>query len=593
MVKATRNSGEVREDIIIRNRLFGLFQRKISHTGTRSYMKILQEESEPENIATSLETSFRDVLSIQASGAHDKALTLWADIKDRYPDFSYSYAAHAITQAMLGNLAEAEIEISAALIKFPHDIETTAIAIQISIMNAAWNIAMKRLECLRRNFPHAPYTLNNATIVERTISAGKEAYYAGVTKQAHAAEAADDWQNALAAWQVLFSEFSTERSVILGLTRSAETLEQYELSESTYEIGLTAHPDDFELRAKFAQLAAKQQNWPQAAERWIDNLSHYQGMDGYADLAVEAYLQTDRAELAESLLDEVTKKYPDRLDFWLYYAKVAEKLGRWRKAVTGWDHVLELKPDIFFEKLRAEAVWHAGMQAIETDDALPRSNEPLVLENDAKKLMLNFENLCGNCQMGLVQRHYGAEPLGLFRFASVTAERIIFQLDEHFSSLGDPKHLFVEASDVEYIVRDDRGYYLSHTYLNKMENSHEQVLQQQIKRIKYLKRELMDDLEQSAKIFVCMDPDAPISDNTLFALLSAVSKYGDNTILGIRIADENNPRGSTKSLNHRTLIGYVGEPINFDTYKEFDWEGWLDIMREALKFKSEQTDILI
>jgi hypothetical protein len=38
-----------------------------------------------------------------------------------------------------------------------------------------------------------------------------------------------------------------------------------------------------------------------------------------------------------------------------------------------------------------------------------------------------FENLGGNCEFGLVQRHFGAEPLSLLRWTATPPEASLFQ----------------------------------------------------------------------------------------------------------------------------------------------------------------------
>jgi len=47
----------------------------------------------------------------------------------------------------------------------------------------------------------------------------------------------------------------------------------------------------------------------------------------------------------------------------------------------------------------------------------------------AQELMYRFESLGDNCEFGLVQRRCGAEPLGLFRFASIGTEQVARALE--------------------------------------------------------------------------------------------------------------------------------------------------------------------
>src|ERR1041384_3955367 len=73
-----------------------------------------------------------------------------------------------------------------------------------------------------------------------------------------------------------------------------------------------------------------------------------------------------------------------------------------------------------------------------------------------RELMLRFESIGENCEFGLVQRRCGAEPLGLFRFASAPLPKLLAGLGARFEGLSHPDNLDVQLSQNgrEYLVTD-------------------------------------------------------------------------------------------------------------------------------------------
>src|SRR5216683_6255225 len=59
----------------------------------------------------------------------------------------------------------------------------------------------------------------------------------------------------------------------------------------------------------------------------------------------------------------------------------------------------------------------------------------------ARELMYRFASLGDNCEFGLVQRRCGAEPLGLFRFATIGPESLVQLLEAGLDDLLDPAAL--------------------------------------------------------------------------------------------------------------------------------------------------------
>lgn len=68
-------------------------------------------------------------------------------------------------------------------------------------------------------------------------------------------------------------------------------------------------------------------------------------------------------------------------------------------------------------------------------------------------LVLQFESLGDNCELGLVQRRMGAEPLGLLRFAGAPLRNLLRAMRNRFALIDDPAHVRLQVENGEYMVR--------------------------------------------------------------------------------------------------------------------------------------------
>src|SRR6185312_11010618 len=76
--------------------------------------------------------------------------------------------------------------------------------------------------------------------------------------------------------------------------------------------------------------------------------------------------------------------------------------------------------------------WSAGLPM--TTDAYPR--EQVQHSMPAADLVMRFESLGDNCELGLVQRRCGKEPLGLLRFANIMLPSLLRGVSTGFDRLG-------------------------------------------------------------------------------------------------------------------------------------------------------------
>ena len=129
------------------------------------------------------------------------------------------------------------------------------------------------------------------------------------------------------------------------------------------------------------------------------------------------------------------------------------------------------------------------------------------------ELMLRFEGLGGSCEFGLMQRHFGAEPLGLLRWVSIGMRPLRTALDRSFEGVGEAEHtgLKVNRERGEYYTADPRNGMVMHTFIAAGSQDEDVLLARLCRRLQFLRRKLLDDLADGAKIFV-FKASVPVRD---------------------------------------------------------------------------------
>ena len=159
-------------------------------------------------------------------------------------------------------------------------------------------------------------------------------------------------------------------------------------------------------------------------------------------------------------------------------------------------------------------------------------------------IMLQFESLGQNCEFGLVQRHYQAEPLGLFRFSSAPLPKLLRALEQQLDGLGEQGSLTVGVSPTsqELMVEDQIYGFLYHAWVKAGEQTIEAVQNRELKRLPFLKRKLLQDLEFGKKVFV-FHAMRPIPEEEVFPLVAILQCYGPNSLLFVTLRGPRSRRG--------------------------------------------------
>jgi hypothetical protein len=220
---------------------------------------------------------------------------------------------------------------------------------------------------------------------------------------------------------------------------------------------------------------------------------------------------------------------------------------------------------------------------------------------DPRTLMTGFENIGDNCEFGLVQRYFGAEPLGLLRFADYgDFFNLIRLLENRFDGLGGVGTL--SAQLVSSIARLEHGaletgseFYLSdlqrrysfHTWKGESVQGEAEALREAEHKLTYLRRKMIERLEQSSRIWL-IKRTRQTDPHEIFSLHAALKSYGPNRLFWVRSAKAGRPAGSVEWIAEGLLCGYSDQdhlhPHVFDPVR------WLDLCENAHRAFADRMD---
>jgi hypothetical protein len=202
----------------------------------------------------------------------------------------------------------------------------------------------------------------------------------------------------------------------------------------------------------------------------------------------------------------------------------------------------------------------------------------------AEQLMMRFESLGENCEFGLAQRRCGAEPLGLLRFASAPMPTLLSGLRARFEGMGEPEQIDIQASEnqQEYLVVDKCFGFLYHPWVLVGEADPEDIRRREAKRLPFLRRKLLEDLEEASKVFVYRGMHR-LPQPLVLRLVAAMRAYGPTTLLWVEREDSEHSAGTVDWVAPGLLKGYIDRFAPAENAHALSIDCWVAICRNALR----------
>jgi hypothetical protein len=214
---------------------------------------------------------------------------------------------------------------------------------------------------------------------------------------------------------------------------------------------------------------------------------------------------------------------------------------------------------------------------------------PAAPELADQDLVLEFESLGDNCELGILQRQLGVEPLGLLRFAGAPVRDLVRALHARFAGIGDPDLIRIEPENGEYMVKLTAYNFTRHADVKLGEMEVEEVHARQCRAVRFLADKLICDLQSGGKILVFRQNE-PLLAGDLVDLRVALSSYGHGILLWVREACAGHPPGSVDVADEGMMVGYVRRLAQRHEVPKLDVLSWLQVLRRAYAIAFQALD---
>ncbi len=378
-----------------------------------------------------------------------------------------------------------------------------------------------------------------------------------------------DWPLATTRWQAMLGQFPDVIEVTVGLAVTLEKQSRLDEAEAVVATTLQRHPGEVDLLRRLACIAIASGDWPLASSRCrMVCMLAPERTDDLGRLVTSLRAQNLYGEI-EDVLAEALPRLPFNAHLTSSYAVAAERQEDWAGAAARWAALQAGEPGNAFARSRMlRARQRAGLPTEEEAEAasaeyVPQRPpaSPLTEEETAhreawREMLMRFEGLGDNCEFGLVQRRYGAEPLGLFRWTSTGIPALTISFETDMAGIGDPANTAVVRSGSEYLVRDRRYQFTMHTFVSAEQTDPDRFAAQQCKRLQFLTRKMREDLAEGEKIFV-FKGRATLEEKAVRRLYASMRKHGPVRLMAVQLAAAENPAGTVRRLTEGLSLGYI------------------------------------
>lgn len=400
------------------------------------------------------------------------------------------------------------------------------------------------------------------------------------------------WDDALDDWSALRAH-APERSD--GYIWAARALWQSGRLDAAAAMAADAadrFPDDPNALAELAWIAVARSDWAEALRWWTLLRSAHAGRIDAIAGSGQALRMMGRPAEAEAMIAEALVRHPDAESLLVEAVWTAVAVDDWTQAAARLETVRHAmnetsRFEVHLGWVDARLRERRGAMASTATIGRPPGRDPhpgSAPVPGAADLMLAFESLGERCDFGAVQRQFGADPLGLLRFAYSKLDALIAALEDRFAAIGTFEDTGFERYDEEIIIRMRKYGLIFHTFVQHTQLTTAEQLaafhDQQRRRLRFLRNNLIADLESPRKIYV-YSTDERTSDMDVARLFAALRAYGRNSLLYVRPSDACHPVGMVEQLVDGLFTGYFSGLTDFVSGAQPPFELWHQLCEQT------------
>ena len=361
-----------------------------------------------------------------------------------------------------------------------------------------------------------------------------------LTRFALVAHNAGRYDEALARWRVLDSVVPGTALGTAAIACNLRELERLGEAQTAIAPALARYPDDTTVLSEAARIADHRYAHAEAFELWQRLVERQDGPPEWLQGRDRSLIMLGRLSEAEDAIQRSCLKHPHHRGHFINRAQLSMARGEWTTAIAQLnDHNARFSGEHEGLYLLGQAMEGRDLAAAEQPPAAIAAPVLVdrVVDDTLRGRLIGFESLGEDCEFGLVQRRYGAEPLGLLRWSGIAREHLIDGLRSGFAGLGDPTTTTINVFEFEeYYLSDTRYGMRMHTFQHRHQIAADVLLLKMTRRLNYLRGKLLEDLNSAAKVFVYKS--ATLSRNDVFGLHAALRQYGPVRLLGVTMADQ-------------------------------------------------------
>ncbi len=486
-----------------------------------------------------------------ANGSLALAAQLWTTLRAAHPDALEGYHGGYRTYRALGRLKDAEAVLVEAVQRFPLD--RWALAEYALVAKAAFDFeaAERRWEQAAAALPNDPdIALRHALARSQDVPLKRR-----------------DWPTTRARLQALNARFPNYALGWLEHVKTLRFMGERGAAEALAQACVRRMPDEPELWLEYARTTTDETGMV-AAERLGEAGGRCPQHPGLQAALAEALAQAGRLDEADLQYRRALQQSEGSAALLCGYASIAMRQQRWWEALERWQAAQRFFPTderVVLGLLDTCAAIEDGREA-QALEALRLPGAAAASTTDRAAMFAQFESLGGTgqaCEFGLVQRAAGAEPIGLLRWTHITPAALVEALTTRFDGMGTEAQTVIDyyrsedPENPEYRYRDTRFGTHMHTFVHRREMGEAEMLRRTCRRIAFLQRKLIGDLEDAQKIFVYKIYERTMDASELGALHQALQIYGANSLLYVCYADPLHPSGTVELAGDSLMVGYI------------------------------------
>lgn len=452
---------------------------------------------------------------------------------------------------------------------------------------------------LAKNRPDLLSLIGKELVAQRRFADADEVLEGGLERHPHHAELLEQhafsahnsgrYQEAIKRWERVREACPELAMAWSGLAANDRELGRIDQASTTIAAALQRFPDDLAVISEAARIADRRGAASEALLLWGRMLETQAVDPGWLQGYLNNLILLRRFDEAAIELHRALSRFPDHSGLLATRGMLAMALEDWDAAMSIWaDYCRRFPDDKTGWELQGRTL--AARQLAELENPAP-VNAPVPVqrvEDEAiRALLLGFENIGDNCEFGLVQRRYGAEPLGLLRWNSVSPAALTAALAGRFEGMGESDNTELKLSvSGEYHLQDRRWGMWMHTFIFESQVDKEALLSKMCKRVTYLKGKFLADLEAAEKIFVFKS--AKIRLDELRALHAEMRLYGPTSLMCVRpehsvplAASLSGKAGDLLAVDDGLYVGFISRLGSTQGHWDIAFDDWLSICRNA------------